>query len=212
MGDISDSVKEVGYVWERNPYYERAEKLLYVFWNDESKYKQLFSRLDLSSTVELAAGHGRHAEIVAPLAGEMIVMDIHDSNLAACRSRLGGFGNVSFLKCDGFAFDGVADSWATSIYCYDSMVHFAPDVVKSYIKDTYRVLVPGGMALYHHSNYMSPGDQVWTSNPHGRNNMTRAIFVESAAEAGLSVLESTPVKWGGISDLDCVTLLRKPKV
>ena len=36
------------------------------------------------------------------------------------------------------------------------MVHFSADLVQAYLRDTARVLKPGGMALYHHSNYPAP--------------------------------------------------------
>ncbi|WP_206628333.1 class I SAM-dependent methyltransferase, partial [Mesorhizobium sp. M1A.F.Ca.IN.020.06.1.1] len=41
----------------------------------------------------------------------------------------------------------------SSVFSYDSMVHFEPLTVASYIMEVASVLKPGARALLHHSNY-----------------------------------------------------------
>ena len=86
----------------------------------------------------------------------------------------------------------------------------APEVVRSYLLDTRRVLRNGGHALYHHSNYGAAPGANYAHNPHARNYMTQEIFTEAAAEAGLKVVESVVIGWGYVPDLDCVSLLHRP--
>ena len=206
---LKESIDVVIAPWKDSPYYKDAEELLHIFWQERTVFRRLFEKLDLSRVVELAVGHGRHAEIVAEKADEILIMDVFEENLDFCRQRLKNFNNVKFMKCEGAVFDGIEDNWATSIYCYDAMVHFSPDIVESYLNDTYRILQPGGMALYHHSNYLAPLDRHYGRNPHARNRMTRGLFEVLCKQSNLVVEESVLIDWGGVSELDCVTLVKK---
>lgn len=208
--NLERSVKTVGEAWKQSSYYKDAEQWTFMFWSHGHGFREYFDLLDLSSVVELACGHGRHSEQVAPLAGHLSVMDIHEENLYVCRKRLERFANVSVQKNNGYDFRPLNDASTTSIFCYDAMVHFSPDVVISYLGDAARILGPGGQALFHHSNHDAGSGQHYGLNPHARNAMTLAKFGEHANAAGLAVVKSTPVDWGGVTGLDGLTLLRKP--
>jgi cyclopropane fatty-acyl-phospholipid synthase-like methyltransferase len=143
-------------------------------------------------------------------AGAVTLMDVHASNIQACRRRLGRHGHLTFIVNNGYDFRPVRKSDVTAIFCYDAMVHFAPDVVSSYLRDTRRVLSEGGLALYHHSNYSAPDGRNYALNPGARNHMTAALFQSLALAAGLDVVESHVLPWGGVDALDCVTLLANP--
>jgi SAM-dependent methyltransferase len=136
-------------------------------------------------------------------------VDIHEENLTFCRRRFGDRPNLEIYKNNGFDFHPVADASLTSIFCYDAMVHFSPDLVASYLKDAARVLRPGGMALFHHSNYAAPLDLPYGLNPHARNHMTELLFREYALKAGLDVVETKAMEWGGEPGLDRLSLLRR---
>ncbi len=209
---LKESINVVIAPWQNSTYYKDAEQWLPIFWGEETIFKQLFNRLNTTKVVELAVGYGRHAEIVAAKAGEVVVMDVFEENLRFCKERLKEFRNVTFLKCEGAAFDGIGDNWATGIFCYDAMVHFSPDIIESYLIDTHRILQHGGMALYHHSNYPAPMDRHYGLNPHARNHMTRELFGALATKANLSIVESVLIDWGGDKELDCVTLLKKEEL
>lgn len=206
---LKTSIDVVIAPWQDSPYYQNAEARLHSFWDEGAIFRRLFEKLDIARVVELAVGHGRHAEVVAEKAGELVVMDVFEENLSFCRQRLKHFHNVKYKKCEGAAFDGIGDNWATSIYCYDAMVHFSPDIVESYLNDTHRILQAGGIALYHHSNYSAPLDRHYGSNPHARNHMTRELFEGFCKQSNLSIVESHSIDWGGVEELDCVTLVRK---
>ena len=137
--DLKQSIDEVIAPWRDSTYYDDAENLMHVFWDKNTVFRRLFEMLDLSHVVELAVGHGRHAELIATRLGDLIVMDVFEENLNFCRERLKLNNNIEFQKCEGATFDGVDDGWATSIFCYDAMVHFSPDIIESYLNDTYRI-------------------------------------------------------------------------
>ena len=194
--------------------FERPSELVWIANSDAAglsgQTTQVGYMLDLRETVELACGHGRHAERVAPLAGRLTLIDIHEENLEACRARLRQFDNVSYLRNEGFDYQPLPAGSTTAIYCYDAMVHFSADLVASYLADTARVLARSGMALYHHSNYDRNQGLHYGENPHARNSMSIPRFRALAEAAGLEVVRSVALDWGNEPDLDGLTLVRKP--
>lgn len=140
----------------------------------------------------------------------LTLVDVFDSNLDFCRDRLRAYPLVRYIKNNGYTFEPIEPETTTAIYCYDSMVHFSPDIVESYLKDAERILVPGGKALFHHSNYPAPLDRNYGQNPHARNHMTKELFSHLAFRNNLIALESKVIDWGYDKELDCITLLQKP--
>jgi SAM-dependent methyltransferase len=210
---LRHSVQVIGEPWENSAYYELAEQLVHMllFWDNNTPFKRLFDRLDLTVTLDLGCGYGRHAERVVTRADKLILMDIFEKNLTACEERLRGHDNVSYIQGNGYTFAPIEDASITAIYCYDAMVHFSPDIVESYVLDAARILKPKGMILLHHSNYDTQGnDQHYGLNPHARNHMTYELFSAFAANAGLEIVESAAIDWGDAVSVDRVSLLRKP--
>ncbi len=201
-------------VWANSGYYEVAEQWMHVFWSEDSDFRTLFGQLDLTTVLELACGHGRHSEYIlkhyASAIGNMICMDVNDSNIEFCKERLKDRKNVKVIKNNGIDFYPINDNSVSSIFCYDAMVHFHKDVVASYLKDTYRVLKPGGKALYHHSNFSKSLHTHFGQNPHARAFMTQELFKEMCHQAGLEILQQKVIHWGNEKDLDCISLLGKP--
>lgn len=210
LAGLLRSVRVVAEPWVGSAYYEDAEQWTWLFWKDDGAFRRLFNQLDPSCLVELAVGHGRHAELAAPLAEKLHVMDVLAENIEVCHARLADFANIAYVQNDGFSFQPLASESVSGIYCYDAMVHFSPDLVAAYLQDAQRVLLPGGRAVLHHSNYAAPMDRHFGQNPQARNHMTQALFARLVAQAGLEILESVVIPWGNVAELDCVSLVQKP--
>ncbi len=205
---IEKSVRHVASAWKESPYYADAERWTHLFWAENTVFSRLFGIMSLADVIELACGHGRHSEQIAERCGTLALMDIHQENIDACKTRLSRFSRLSFVLNNGYNFEPIATESISAIFCYDAMVHFAPDVVQSYLKDTYRVLRPGGMALYHHSNLSAP-ETNYAKNTHARNHMTQELFASYCSQASMEIVESVPIGWGGVDNLDRVSLIRK---
>lgn len=210
INSLARSADVVAQPWDRSPYYQRAEEFTFIFWNRDRPFRPLFDELDLTDVVELACGHGRHAAEIAGKCGHLTLVDVFKDNLEHCRERLNDPVNVSYLLGDGYRFRPLPGELVTAIYCYDAMVHFSPDLVDSYVKDAARILVPGGKALLHLSNYDAPDDRHYGLNPQARNHMTAGLLNSICAAAGLETLQSRAIDWGGVPEIDRVVLLRKP--
>ncbi|WP_051661143.1 class I SAM-dependent methyltransferase [Bosea sp. 117] len=210
MDSLEQSVALVAEPWRGSGYYDEAEAWTFLFWSDEYLVVRLLRQMDLTATLELACGHGRHAERVVGQAKRLVLMDVLQENVDFCRARFADHPEVEIYRNSGYDFAPVEAASLTAIFSYDAMVHFSPDIVEAYLIDSARVLKPGGMALYHHSNYDAPPDRHYGQNPHARNHMTEALFRDYAARAGLEIVSTTAVPWSGVEDLDRITLLRRP--
>jgi len=162
--------------------------------------------IDLSVTMDLAAGHGRNAAKLLPMAGRLHIVDIHASNVGICRARFGEDPRIAYHDTDGCTLP-VPDAALSFLFCFDAMVHFDSDVVRAYLAEARRVMAPGARAFLHHSNHT--GGEDWLLAPHCRNFMSQPLFAHYARKEGLTVLQQVVMDWGGVSGLDCLSLLRR---
>jgi len=190
-----------------NEYFAHAEPFMEPLW--KQLLQPFLEGCDFTHTVDLAAGHGRNSIILSTLAERLTIIDIQPSNIEICRRRFGNRKNIEFFVNNGFDMRPVRDEDVTLVYCFDAMVHFDSDVVRSYLCDTRRVLLPGGRGFFHHSNYTGGDD--WRTNVEARNFMSKVWFAHYAQKEGLKVLNQRLIEWSGIADLDCLTLVERPK-
>lgn len=190
-----------------SPYFANAEPTTAGSWR--GIIPPFIGNQDLTRCIDLAAGHGRHTEqLLQRGAGEVFILDIQPSNIEVCRQRFVGHQNVRVAVNSGFDFSPVSDNWATFVFCFDAMVHFDSDVVRSYLRDLRRILSPNGQAFFHHSNQMS--DVEWSKARHARNFMSQELFAHYARKEGLHVVRQKLLDWGGVRALDCLSLVSRP--
>jgi ubiquinone/menaquinone biosynthesis C-methylase UbiE len=163
---------------------------------------------DFSHALDLAAGHGRNSVFLLEHATYLTISDIQHGNVDVCRQRFAEKQNISYLVGTGFDFRPIADGSLTLIYCFDSMVHFDSDVVRSYLRDARRVLKPGGRGFFHHSNYTGGHD--WRRNPNARNFMSKELFEHYVLKEGLKAVRQKKINWGTLVDSDCLSLVENP--
>ena len=199
--------------WEQSPYYELAEDYMAVFWDEGTIFRKCFEKLDLTATVELACGRGRHADFVRRRfePGRITLVDINATNIEHCRQRFAGDVRFDFVVNSGSDLGAVPSRSCTALYSYDAMVHFEYDDVISYVRDAFRAMAPGGRVLMHHSNNDRQPGNLYSQNLHWRNFMSAALFAHAAMRAGFEVLEQHKFDWAGASEIDCLTLLEKPR-
>ena len=203
---LTQLATDIGKDWKQSGYYDAAEPYMEEQW--QHIIWPYIQDCDFSCVIDLAVGHGRNTDKLRRLAGTIYAIDINEENIKFCQQRFAGDKKVHLLLNNGFTFTGVTDATVTLVYCFDAMVHFDSDVVRSYLRESARVLKPGGYGFFHHSNY----DKNPSGNPHDnpgwRNFMSQNLFIHYCSKEGLDVVRSQIVDWSS-PEMDCLTLFHK---
>ncbi|MDX2110412.1 MAG: class I SAM-dependent methyltransferase [Verrucomicrobiota bacterium] len=200
------AVTSVGDPWKNHPYYEEVEKYMESLWS--SCIWPHIQKCDFTAVMDLAAGHGRNSVPLSQHAGRITIVDIHGENVEFCRNRFAGDTRFTFIQNDGLTLKEIPTGSLSLAYCFDAMVHFDSDVVRSYLAEIARVLQPGGHGFIHHSNYTGNPTGTYQDNPGWRNFMSKELFAHYCAKEGLVVLEQEVMDWSAPKS-DCVTLFQK---
>jgi hypothetical protein len=124
------------------------------------------------------------------------------------RGRFGNNPKINYHMNNGYSLPFLANHTVSFVYCFDAMVHFDSDVVRAYLREFRRILIQGGHAFAHHSNYVgNPGGDLHC-NPAWRNFMSQELFAHYARKEDLSVIRQKQIDWkcdGAF--IDCFTLL-----
>lgn len=192
-------------------YYENAEldSHMSVFWDEQSVFYRMFTKLNLEKTVELACGHGRHVPWYLKKAKHIILVDILEENIQFCKKRFRDCKSLEYYVNNGYNLEEIRSESCTALFTYDAMVHFEMLDIFEYLKETYRILKNGGRALFHHSNNWRDYQATYSTGPSGRNYMSSELFAHLADRAGLKIMEQQVIGWDGFENLDCVTLVEK---
>lgn len=182
-----------------------------IFWNKDSEFYKLFSQMNIENVIELACGRGRHVPHYINYAKNVTLVDILQRNIDICKQRFKDYDKMAYYVNNGVDLQQLEDEKYTSLFTYDSMVHFELLDVAHYLEETYRVLVDGGMALFHHSNNDGDYRQSFVTDRAGRSYMSKDIFAYLAYRVGFDIVQQKVIDWNGIKNIDCVTLLKKNK-
>ncbi|GGB48528.1 hypothetical protein GCM10011316_20830 [Roseibium aquae] len=166
--------------------------------------------IDYSDVVDFACGYGRNTDMLLNHARSITMVDVNEHNLDYCRNKYADHQSVSIVGCNGYTLEELSENRFSFFYTFDSVVHFPPEIVRSYLPEMHRVLKNGGYAFVHHSNYTAGGkDKDFRKNPHWRNYMSAELFADYAKGAGFNVIEQSLIDWE-VVNLDCCTILQKP--
>jgi SAM-dependent methyltransferase len=205
--DLSSLAADAGGPWTPDcPYFAIAEPHGARLWYE--LISPFLQGCDFTAVLDLAAGHGRHSGFLRQISGHLTIMDIQPGNIEVCRGKFGSGPGLRYIVNNGYDFRPVCDQSLSLIYCFDAMVHFDSDIVRSYLRDTSRVLQPGGRGFFHHSNYTSGSD--WRSNPHARNFMSQELFQHYALKEGLRIIRQKVMDWDDLPNGDCLSLVERP--
>ncbi|PBC05023.1 class I SAM-dependent methyltransferase [Mesorhizobium sp. WSM3860] len=128
-------------------YFEKYEnpELLAWFWAPASRFRKAFEQyLDLDDVLEIASGAGRHSAQIVGRCRRLTLIDTSVDATALARKRFSSAPHVTVtLSPDGKSLPFEKGRFS-SVFSYDSMVHFEPLTVASYIMEVASVLKPGG--------------------------------------------------------------------
>ena len=208
--DYEREICAISHIDTMDQYFEIAESegALDFFWSAGGICRGLFDKLDLQNTVELACGRGRHVPRYINSAGHITLVDILEKNIDLCRMRFSDTDKISYVVNNGCDLSALPSEYYTSLFTYDSMVHFELLDISNYLKETYRILRPGGKALFHHSNNDSDYKASYDNAAESRSFMSKNIFAYLAYRAGFEIEDQRIVDWVE-PEIDCLTLVVK---
>jgi SAM-dependent methyltransferase len=168
--------------------------------------------LPTGRALEIGCGHGRWSRRLRRHCAELVLVDLAEPCVAACREIFRSDGAVRCVRTDGRTLPGVEAGAVDFAFSFDSLVHAEIDVLAGYAGELGRVLARDGVAFVHHSNFGAvlaerPGSQ----NRHWRGESVGAEEVAGLfREAGLACPTQEIVDWGGVEDCDCLSVVTRP--
>jgi len=185
--------------------------------------------LPAPTILEIACGYGRWTQFLESRCERLLVVDLSEECVAACRQRFTERTHLEYFVNDGRSLDMIGDASVDFVFSFDSLVHADAGVLQAYVTHLGRVLRPEGAAFLHHSNlgeypyYASvrrvPKLQAVLSrlgvlerDLHWRDpGVTAEQVANLATAAGLQCIVQEKITWGTRRSLiDCMsTLVRR---
>jgi len=170
-------------------WFKSAEHSMEQQWSDH--IWPLISNFDFSNVLELSPGAGRNTARLSRLSNSITAVDCNQYALDACRQRIGDSHNgcaISYKKNNGVDLSMVPSGSVTTVYCWDSAVHFESAILDSYIHEFARVLVKGGCGFLNHSILGRHGNSDIKKNPGWRSNASIDSVAKACVSANLRIV------------------------
>jgi len=187
--------------------------------------------LPADTIVEIAPGFGRWTQFLKDQCRRLVLVDISERCIEACKRRFAAERHLSFFVNDGMSLPMVPEKSADFIFSFDSLVHAEADVLRAYLRESARVLKTGGAGFIHHSNLgrysalLAVSSRIparvriplenrglLVSNEHWRaTSMDARRFARYCREAGLQCVHQETVNWvrTGPYLIDCLSVFRR---
>lgn len=202
----------------RLPPIDDAENYIENQWN--SLILPEIKHFNFNVTLDFAAGHGRNSAYLAKLAKKLYVVDANPEAVQFLHQRFEGDAQtqcaVPVIQNNGVDLIGVPTGAVTTLYSFDSMVHFEKRLVEAYMPEFQRVMAPGAFGFIHHSNFGRVSDAPdFRDHPAWRANVDKNFFAQCCFRHKLLAVRQVTIDWPAgevaIQDLDCFSIICKPK-
>lgn len=184
--------------------------------------------LPATTILEIGPGFGRWTHFLLDHCSKLVVVDLAERCIHACKQRFAGSDKLVYRVNDGRSLDGVEDDSVDFVFSFESLVHAEEDVIEAYLKALARVLRPGGGGFLHHSNLAAYREYfrftalipraarrrlkkagLLDFNEWRAPSMSARRFQELSSAAGLACVSQELVNWGGRRMIDCLSVIVK---
>jgi ubiquinone/menaquinone biosynthesis C-methylase UbiE len=192
---------------------------------------RLRNLLPTETILELAPGFGRWTQFLKDECQRLVLVDLSEKCIAACRARFSDSSNVVYHVNDGRSLEMVEDGSIDLAFSFDSLVHVEADVLAGYLAQLASKLTPDGVAFIHHSNMGEYRAQArlarrvparirprlvlagalvnvyaWRAE-----SVTAELFERMCEDAGLACVGQEKVTWeAGRHLIDCLSTVARP--
>ncbi|MBM3464262.1 MAG: class I SAM-dependent methyltransferase [Armatimonadetes bacterium] len=98
---LSEITRRIGDDWKQAVYFDEAEADMESQWN--TTIWPMIRDCEFTTTLDLAAGHGRNSEKLKQVAQKVIIADINAENVEYCRQRFADDPRFEFVLTNGLA-------------------------------------------------------------------------------------------------------------
>ncbi len=98
--------------------------------------------------LDLGCGIGRMDETLSPRVRSLVGVDVSSGMINRAKTRLAHLSNTRFVEVSGCDLSPIPDNSVTLIFSHIVFQHMPKSVVRAYVSDAYRVLVPGGHIVF----------------------------------------------------------------
>ena len=186
---------------------------------------RIHSYIPTGTILELAPGFGRWTNYLKNYCEHLIIVDLSETCISACRQRFASDSHITYHVNDGESLAIVPDNSIDFVFSFDSLVHAEADVIQAYLNQLPRKLKPNGVGFLHHSNigeyrrYFSISEKIpgplryrltqkgLLGQTHWRAfSMTARLFANFCERAGLQCISQELVNWGTKQLIDCFSV------
>ncbi len=170
-------------------------------------YPRIYNYLSKDATVlEIAPGYGRCTQYLKDLCRGLIIVDLTERCIEACKKKFTVNDNIQYFINDGKSLNFIKKKSLDFAFSWDSLVHADNKVLEAYISQLSDKLKPNGVAFIHHSNAGIFKD-VQLSEMHYRDTTVTAKLVKELCDKyGLKCTNQEVINWGGEYLLDCISV------
>jgi ubiquinone/menaquinone biosynthesis C-methylase UbiE len=200
-------------------------------WNG-TIFPRIRRHLPAHTILEIAPGFGRWTQFLVEQCQRLILVDVSEKCITACRKRFCDRNHVEYHVNDGRSLAAIGESSVDFVFSFDSLVHVEADVIESYVNEVARILKTDGTAFLHHSNHgelsalTAIQNFLWSHsrtrsvverlklmpNSHGRAlSMSAAKLREYAVRAGMHCTVQETINWGSKRTIDCFSTLQRSR-
>lgn len=208
QGSVMASVEQNREIWDGSYDWSRGGDEWSDVWGGalpewhvglRPRIQRFLAMAEQGTILEIAPGFGRWTQYLKGHCQRLIVVDLAQKCIDACKTRFMADQHIEYHVTDGKSLAMVPNGAIDFVFSFDSLVHAGKDVLELYLLQLAKKLKPRGVGLIHHSNtgaYVRELKAQRMKNEHFRDEtMTAALFVEYAAKAGLSVIGQEVLAW-----------------
>lgn len=105
-------------------------------------YPRIRNYIPAPAILEIAPGFGRFTQFLKEFCKQLIIVDVTEKCIIACKERFAGCDHISYHVNDDRALDMVGDRLVDFAFSFDSLVHVEADTIGAYLSGSDASLNP----------------------------------------------------------------------
>jgi ubiquinone/menaquinone biosynthesis C-methylase UbiE len=113
---------------------------------------RIFRFLPAQRILDLGAGQGRFAQFLKDYAETLVLVDLSENCIEACKQRFAKDSNIEYFVNDGKSLNMIENDSIDFVFSHDALVFVEEDDFREYVTQLAVKIKKDGLAFLHHSN------------------------------------------------------------